>query len=312
MGSHRRIALTLFVMWALSNCRAQSQTLCFAFLVKGDVAATCGGQTTQITQLGDLEGFAVTDRQPSLAYTTSRIVKRSGPTEIGISTTTVVSLDASTVKTFEGVSGVVSSCGGLFPLASRRANPSASDLVSGAELAFPPYVRFRCSADRRTVVGTIKSDGSDLYMGLPPEAKIAPAGNFNSSRFTLSPDGSKVAYYSDLGTLCVFSAPGGTQCVEKQGTETDSPSVNNFGEVLIAKGTGQECFYNGSYNFSPKRFPGATDESRDECLGVGYWKPGLASIQLIDPLGRGPQWISPATAELLRKWSAQQGQKSAK
>jgi hypothetical protein len=74
---------------------------------------------------------------------------------------------------------------------------------------------------------------------------------------------------------------------------------------LIPRGTGQECFYKTSSDFAPRRFPGATDESRDECLGIGYWKPGLRSIEIIEPLGLNPQWITQTVADLLRKWSGQ-------
>jgi len=69
-------------------------------------------------------------------------------------------------------------------------------------------------------------------------------------------------------------------------------------------GTGQGCFYKNYYDFSPQHSPGATGETQDECLGIGYWKPGLESIRIVEPLGRNPQWIRPETAELLRAWSA--------
>ena len=83
---------------------------------------------------------------------------------------------------------------------------------------------------------------------------------------------------------------------------SDPVSVNDSGEVLAAAGTGKGCVYTTSYNFSPAKSPDAGD---DECLGVGYWKPGLAAIVFLQDLGRNPQWLRPETAKLLVDWPRQ-------
>ncbi|HUP04207.1 MAG TPA: hypothetical protein VMU19_09465 [Bryobacteraceae bacterium] len=180
------------------------------------------------------------------------------------------------------------------------------DLATDEVLGFPPYVLFRCSSDRQHVIGTSKSPGGDLYAGVPPQGKIAGAGSFGAADFNISWDGSNVVYYGDA-QLCVSSSTGAAQCIEPQGSELlDSPSVSNSAEVLVAKGAGKECHYKNTYNFGPQRAPGSSGETVDECVGIAYWKPGLSAIQLIEPLGRSPQWISPMTADLLRKWGARQ------
>jgi hypothetical protein len=143
-----------------------------------------------------------------------------------------------------------------------------------------------------------------LYEGNPPRTEIAAAERFDVYRFNVSPDGSRTVYYTDLRPLCVWPSSGPAQCVADHGTLADMPSVSDAGKVLVATGTGQECFYKSQYDFFPRRFRGATDDSRDECMGIGYWKPGLKSLDIIEPLGRSPQWINPATAALLRAWSA--------
>jgi hypothetical protein len=282
------------------TCFGQPEKPCFAFLLKGDITVVCGGQRTQITRRGDLEGFAISDERAAIAFTTSRIVKRAGSVTTSAETTTIIDLKSGTSKAAEGIAGVVSTCGGIFSANGRGDHPIVRDPMTGDQLSFPPYVWFRCSANRKTVVGTSKNPGGELYEGTPPKTKITGPGTFNAYSFNISPDGSKVAYHNDR--LCLFSTPGPSQCVEPQGSIVpDSPSVNNVGEVLAAIGTGEECFYKGTYNFSPQRSPGA---KADECVGIGYWKSGLQSIQVIEPLGRSPQWISPATAELLRTWAA--------
>lgn len=305
--NHLKITMaSILTVSVAADCFGQPRNFCFAFLLRGDVTVACDGSTSQITHQADIESFAVSDEEASFAHTTSRTVKRTGAVESAVSTTTLVDLRTHTSRRFEGVAGIVGTCGGLFPADGTKMRFTARDLVTGAEIAIQPYVRFRCSSDRATVIGTTADGANGLYEGLPPAVKIAEPDTFNIHGFGISPDGSKITYRDDHDRLCVVSAPGQMHCIEKQGTLADIPTVDNRGEALVAAGTGQECFYDGSYKFSPQRFPGATDENRDECLGIGYWKPGLRSVQIIVPLGRSPQWISPVTAEMLRMWSLSQ------
>lgn len=300
-------AFLLLIAFTGRSCLAQAQNPCFAFL-RGDVTVTCGGQRTQITRLGDLQGFAVSDERATFAYTTSRIVRRTGAVTTSADTTTVIELKSGTSRTAEGIAGTLSTCGGIFSANARGPHPSVRDPMTGEVLDFQPYLWFRCSTDRNTVVGTVENSGGELLEGIPPKTKIASAGSFDAYSFNISPGGSKIAYHN--GRLCIFSSPGPPKCIEPQGSSiSDTPTVNDSGEALVTTGTGKECFYKDTYNFSPQRSPGA---KADECVGIGYWKPGLQSIQVIEPLGRSPQWISPATAALLRKWAAQQGGRAAK
>jgi len=290
-----------------STCLAQPKEPCFAFLLKGDVTAICEGKTTQITHRGDIENFAVSDASSALAYITSRITKNDGISAVAEYTATVVNLEAEDTKRVEDVEGVVSTCGGILP---NHVGPRTStrDLVTGEDLKMGPYVRFRCSADRRVVAGVTsdgakKSDRSDLYEGVPPSTRIAAAEDVYIHYFNVSPDGSKVAWFNDERPLCVLSAPGQVQCVNHSAT-SDPVSINNSGEVLAATGTRQGCFYKTPYNFSPPR---RGERANDECSGIGYWKAGLKSIVIIQSIGRNPQWISPQSAKLLNDWSRKAG-----
>jgi hypothetical protein len=270
---------------------AQPKEPCIAFLLRADVTVLCANKTTQITHRRDIESFAVSEERSSFAF-----ANRGGKGRDAAYTTTVVDLKTGTGKKVEGVESLVSTCGGILP--NQAATPTGiRDVVTGENVAFAPYVRFRCSADRRVVVGT-KDQRSDLYEGVTPSAKIAAMEDVDAYYFGVSSDGSKVAYYNDVRPLCVVSRPGMKQCVEHN-TMSDPVSVNDAGEVLVANGTGRGCVYRTSFDFSPAASPTGGD---DECLGVGYWKPGMKSIAFIVPLGRNPQWISPRMAASMIQW----------
>ncbi|HEV3329815.1 MAG TPA: hypothetical protein VG096_02465 [Bryobacteraceae bacterium] len=270
---------------------AQPKEPCLAFVLRADVTVLCGNRTTQVTHRRDIESFAVSDGRSSFAFANAA------------HTTIVIDLKTGTSKKVEGIEGLVSTCGGILPN-QNAPQTSTRDVVTGENLTFGSYVRFRCSADRRVVIGltregTTKDHQSDLYEGVPPAAKLAAFEDVDYLYFGVSPDGSKVAYFNDVRPLCVLSRPGAKQCVEHS-TISDPVSVNDAGEVLVAAGTGRGCDYRTSFDFAPAASPTGGD---DECLGVGYWKPGRKSIVFIVPLGRNPQWISPRIAAVLIEWS---------
>jgi len=290
-------------------CFGQSKEPCFGFLLKGDVTSVCEGKTSQITHRGDIENFAVSDELSSLAYTTSRITKRGATLASGPTTVTVANLKTGTSKQFYGArtTGVVSSCGKMLEIEAGSGGPTSTDVVTGEILSFPPYVFFRCSADRRVVAGILPDPANgnkhgDLYLGVHPTTKIAAADDVYPHFFNISPDGTKIAWFNDNRPLCIVSLPGQAQCVDHSAM-SDPVSVNNSGEVLVADGTGEGCFYKNAYDFSPPR---RGETANDECLGIGYWKLGLKSIEFVEPIGWNPQWLTPRTTALLKKWSAQQ------
>jgi hypothetical protein len=282
------------------TCFGQSEKRCFAFLLRGDVTVDCSGQRTQVTHRADLEGYAVSDERAELGFTTSRVVGRTGRVTEITEETTIINLNSGVSEVAQNVAEIVSTCGGIFPSSARTDDPRFRDPVTFEVLSFPPYKWFRCSADRKTVVGLTTNRG-ELWEGVPPRTKIADPGSCYAAGFNLSPDGSKIVCHASRVCLFSFAAP--PQCIEPRvSVLPDTPTVSNSGEVLVAIGTGEECFYKGMFNFSRQRSPGA---KADECAGIGYWREGLQSVQLIEPLGRSPQWISPVTAGLLRKWAEQ-------
>jgi hypothetical protein len=287
-------------------CSAAERQLCYAFLLRADVYVTCGGETTRITRRADLKSYGVSDEKAVLAYSTEKTIKQTPEEAWKESTASVIDLATGAVKHVTGRRGLGSACGGIFTVHDAGTAPPMLDVVHGGELRYPPYGRFRCSADRKTVVGVLEDLGADLYEGVPPATKIADGKAASRVSFDVSPDGSKVAYFNRdvLGAhLCVRDRSGTAECADRSG-DTDSPSVDDVGRVLVTIDTEETCYYKGSTYFVPGRLAG---KSNDLCVGIGYWRPGLKTIELIEPLGRNPQWISPATAKLLRDWAARQG-----
>lgn len=273
---------------------------CFAFLRYGDVTVSCGGKTTAITHRGDIGSFATGGVQPSLAYTTSRVLRKAGATETLASTAHIIDLTSGANRQVVGVRRVVGSCGSVMGMTSPTGG--LRDLLADSDLVYRPYQGFRCSSDRNTVAGVDRGRNGDLMSGLPPQTTVALARDFGRESFSVSPDGTYIAFTN--GKICVTSRTGTGNCVEVNATLAGAPSVSNTGEVLFARGTNRECYYKTQWNYSPERFAGATEASRDECLGIGHWTPGSNEVVLAEPLGRDPQWISPAIADLLRRWGS--------
>lgn len=292
---------TMGVIIALMPSMARAQTPCFVFVQGGDGFLDCGRQT-QITHRGDLEGFVVSDIKSSAAYVTSRTAGAIDATDIVVSTVTIVDLKSRVSRDIKGVWSLVSTCGGMFALALPEVQRKSQNLLTGNMPDYAPYDLFRCSTDGSITVGKLKN--GELWEGRPPRMRIAAASDFGSYQFNISADGSQVAFCNKR--LCVYSSGSRTTCIRVAELVTGIPSVSDSGEVLVSIGTGGTCFYRTSYSFSRKRFEGATDENKDECLGIGYWKPGADSVRILEPLGRDPQWIEPSTAELLRAWSGRE------
>ena len=280
--------MTRFAVFLIAACAcfAQPKDPCYGFEARGDITVVCQGKTTQVTHRGDVQNFGVSEELSSLAY----ISGKEG-------TATVVNLKTGVSKRLERADGAVSSCGGLLPV-PLGATASTREMVTGEELTFRPYARFRCSSDRKVVAGIAQHE---LFTGVPPATKLAASGDVDDLYFNVSPDGSKIAWFNSVRPLCVAAPPAKAECVEHE-TMSDPVSVNNDGELLAASGTGRGCDYKTSFNYSPAK---AANGGDDECLGVGYWKPGMPAIVFLQDIGRNPQWLHPETARLLIEWSRQ-------
>ncbi len=283
----------------------QARELCFAYLQRGDVHVECGGVSAQVTQRGNIEEFAVDGAVPSVGLVSSRIGSETAHGARVTFSADVVDLRSRQARhVVDGEDTVIATCGGIFWAhdANRRGS-GVLDLLTNEQIRLSPYAWFRCSSDRRVVLGLLGSSESGIWVGFPPRPTAAAAPDVDSYQFDISPDGSKLVYTRSGRPLCVLSPPGSARCLATHDTLSDTPSINNVGEVLVATATPDECFYRSRGSFGRKRFLGATDKNRDACLAVGYWNPSLDSIEIVQPIARNPQWISPATAALLREWA---------
>lgn len=298
----RRFWCSLVTLFAtgivVSSCSAQSTAHCYTFLLKGDVWLSCEAQTSQLTKRGDIGDFAINNEPAQFAYSTERLVKPGSIMPEYSATALFVDLASGRERTIRDAGDLLASCGTLLTIKYPTSTPAVRNAATGEEVRFSPYVLFRCSSDRQKVIGLTSAGKGAIMEGTPPQQEIAPEAAWS---FNISPSGSKVAYKGD-NKLCVVSGQQKSRtCIDANVLGGDPPAVNNDGEVLVEQGTAEECYFRGSRYFSAKPFKRCS--SRGQCAGIGYWRPGLNSIQILQRLGAEPQWATPATAQLLLRWA---------
>ncbi len=210
-------------------------------------------------------------------------------------------LDLNTIKPMKpmsfGVPTLMGTCGSLFGVFDEKRQPTRKDLLTETDISVDLYTWFRCSADRKVVVGIVEPERA-LYLG---SARIAAPGSAAHYEFNISPNGQYVAYASDRQPLCVWSAVG-TQCASANTIDTshDLVSVRDDGDVLVAMATAEKCVYQSAADYKPAR---PNDKKASNCIAIAHWRAGMGSPEIVEAVGREPQWISPATAALLKAWA---------
>ncbi len=158
-----RLRSFVLVLAMAGACFGQARKACFAFMLKGDVSVSCEGQKSRVTHRVDIEDFAISDELSSLGFVTSRITRRTASSEDVVYTTTLIDLKSGKEEALDGETRVVSTCGGIFWASDeRRQHSGTRNLVTGEEISMPSYNWFRCSADKRVVVGMVKDSTGDL------------------------------------------------------------------------------------------------------------------------------------------------------
>jgi hypothetical protein len=297
----------VLMLCCAGKCFGQAEVApCFAFLSKGDVQVECQGRQGVLTNANNIRAFAVSAETLSLLYTTDSIIDQRSNVSTVRSEATIVDLRTFTTKMVKEAVGAVATCGGLYIANGETALAIATDLFGGIKLPVTPFVRFRCSSDRSTIIGVVSRSDSDLYRrsGTGTE-RLLPGDRFDSRAFNMSPDGSQIVFRDKKDRLCVMALAGNIRCIEQQGSLVDVPSVINSGDVLVAVGTERECVYRSPFNFHPIERSRSTEGDQDECLGIALWRSSSTSLQLVAPIGRSPQWITPVLAERLLAWSAE-------
>jgi len=186
------------------------------------------------------------------------------------------------------------------------------DLVNGEDLDLKPYFDFRCSSNRREVVGEVELDShgavvsglipadshSALVSGLPPNLEKPWVGNTGTEGFAYdtSPNGKYLAYYMPK-ELCLVEKQATKSCVPKIDA-LDQISVSDSGDIFFTTHTGATCNYKkDSFHVSLVPRPGY--DSRGPCVGVAVLQKGKRSPDIVEPLGWFPQWLTPRAASTL-------------
>lgn len=293
--------LYLALTWA---CIGKSSPPCFAFIRGGDVAVHCGGVESQITEDANAADFAVNVEENTLAYDQWRTLSVKNGIGNGACIATLVDLRSGAIRRLDSVCGVRSTGGGIVPSGPDVGGvPRGRDLMTGGELHRGQDRVWFGSSDRRIIIGVPTGGKSALWEEVPERRLVAAAGTFDIRTLGLSPDGSWVSYINGGGRLCLSSLGGQSKCIGRVDS-VDPTSVNNEGEVLVSAATSQECFYRTATDFSAHPFPGQEHGNMDACVEIAIWRPGSRSLEMVVPVGRRPQWISGATADLLRQWSS--------
>jgi hypothetical protein len=279
-----------------------SEAPCYAFQNNGDIYVSCQGRKEKVTDGGTVIGFAVARDGSSVVLNRHKFrVQGEGSVEQTPDRVEIISLEGDfPTRTLPGMRWhrLVPSCGTVLVFAPPQGS-SAQDLLHGSRLCFEDYVHFRCSADRSVVAGVTAANREVLKTGVPPQRQIVAAPpQHGRILYDVSPNGRFVGYYW-AGELCVSERDGGRTCIHFANSH-DRLSVSDSGEIVLDVGTGETCYFRDMWHGSLEPLPGY-DEG-DECMGVGYWKPGERAPRILERLGRNPQWITPRAAEALFAW----------
>ncbi|HLB87206.1 MAG TPA: hypothetical protein VJK29_06095 [Terriglobales bacterium] len=173
------------------------------------------------------------------------------------------------------------------------------DLIGETALELKPYGDFRCSSDRKIILGTTVADHGVLMGGLPPDRRIARLkGRGREVKYDVSPGGRYIAYF-DYGKLCVEQFGSASTCVADV-EAFDRISVSDSGEVFFTSHTNGTCYYRDTWHVSKKPLPGYSQA--DECHAVFSWRLGEKAPVMLEFLGRNPQWLTPEAASALHAW----------
>jgi hypothetical protein len=298
------------------------QPLCYAFWLDGDVYTNCEGHKEKVTQFADVESFAIDPNGQKLVLTRHQAkVQGRGVYHISDekphyyyshSALQVILLSGNgggTLSPLNWPMDLYATCGtvlGPSDVAELDSGPALfDDVLNGGEIRFDPYKNFRCSSDRKTVVGRTDLHDSALRIGLAPPETIAGTGGKHPIRYDVSSSGKYIAYnfpIQEAHNLCILATD--TQkpiCIDEAFWQKPI-SVSDTGEVLYETLNLGKCYYKGAYRVSTKDLPGYTPNNA--CQVVSYWRPGEAEPKIVESLGAQPQWISPETASVLIAWRA--------
>ena len=299
-------AIKFLLICGFVPAAAAQQSGCYTFVAKKELFVSCGTDAHRvllsIAPRFLLETVAVTSERQYIAFTRSWTVSSNATTMFSDAETVLIHVPTNTRTIRKGIRNLISTCGTVLPL-SAQATDSPLDVITGEPLPPPPFQWLRCSADRSVLLGITTKSPERLMVQRPggPMTQVGIVKDGATFNINISADGSHIVHHAD-GRLCVTNNNTLQGCLPWP-TAVELMSVNDEGGVLFTLGTPQGCYYKSALDFYPKPFPGATDENLDECLGIAYWQPGMATAVTKQLLGRRPQWVTSSFAAELRRWS---------
>jgi hypothetical protein len=294
----RSLQWSLVILFSVSICgnaavrskpKLKEESLCYAFIRKGDLWTACQGRRERFDFKGKLQEFAVSSDGNYLV-----IQENLEPSGIGRSRQVLTSLAAPFAERNRPVDypqSLRTTCGTIVSVPDGFLG--AFDLISAKPIAAPPYTLFACSSDQKIFAGWTDQDEDERL-------KRAQAGQYDMTLrvrkkgeektlkiadqrvFALSPNGKYLAYFvlylidspSHAGPdLCVDELPGETSCVRALGHFL---SISDSGDVIYA-----------------------ADE-----IGIEFWRRGMKRTLLLEngEVNDHPQWITPQVASAMHKW----------
>ena len=272
---------TLYVVLCLLlQCTVEAQNECIGFIKAGNLTVRCGTETHQITRDGKTNAFAV---DPS--GTKVLLERRKGIDRVAelfsIPSGNLLRRDSSAVE-------YVESCGTIVARDNTRSPGYLTrDLITSREFSISPYADFRCSADRKVVIGLVGTSPARLELGAPPTTEIASARMPNLIQFAISSAGKYVAYATAEMVLCRFSVPDkSSSCSPIPQFALGGLSVSDDGTVLYSV-SNDACAYEDRVR-----------AAQHDCDELYSWT--LASAKpLLQSTGGRPQWITKSQADAL-------------
>jgi hypothetical protein len=291
---------------------------CFAFLLNGDVWINCSGQRQQITKFDDVEDFAIDIHGQVLDVI--RYQKKSRPPARSVIEGSVTYLEMHDSQQIFNLrernlpsaipltypTRLVSSCGTVLSVTWDDSISEGSSLgylrndLTMQRVQFEPYRNFRCSSDRKTVIGWVDPQHTVLKSGLPPNRDLVDPHQKDALEYDISPNGRYIAF-STGEKICVSEDGAQPNCTQFRASNFRL-SVSDWGEVLYVEGSGEGCYYTkDSLHASTKPRPGYTE--MDECVVLLGWRPADSAPKRLELHGSNPQWITPEVAALLHDWT---------
>ena len=267
--------------------------LCYAFLRNGDLWTVCDAKRERIHIDHHAFDLTFSASTSSMAFLIDKPELRGRTGQLR-SDLVVVDLGQNARRSKSEVEfrTLVATCGTIlgFPVGIGKRPPM--DLLTGSPLEFPPNLDFRCTSDRRVVLGFHD-------WGTPQESQLVLTVDGKESRtffadlgnpgdFDISSNGRYIAYIGrnkGRESLCVSEPAGPAACSPMTPGGAYQIFVSDLGVVLYTTDSDKDC-------------GGAS------CRAVAYWRPGLAGPEIIEANdSNSPQWITPQAAAALHRWN---------